>query len=74
MKKQNQVLYCSKLEEPPRFGRLDKTYNYRKKLKKKKLFKTNKKHYKKNKYKKKFFKRDKFKRKSKTNAPKKCKC
>ena len=47
MKKQNQRLCCSKLEEPPRFGSSDKTHRCRKKFKKKKFFKANQKYYKK---------------------------
>lgn len=75
MKKQRQGLWCSKLEEPPKFECSNKTYIYReKKYKKKEFFQTNKKYYNKNKYKRKFFKRNKFKGKSKANAPKKCKC
>ena len=58
MKRLNQGLFCSKLEDPPRFGCSDKTYKYRKKFKKKRFFKGNKKYYKKNKYKNKFYKKN----------------
>ena len=74
MKMHNRGLCCSKLENPPNFRCSNKTYKHKKKFKKKRFFKANKKYYKRNKYKKKFYKKNKFKRRSKTNAPKKCKC
>lgn len=45
MKKQNQGLCCSKLEELPRFGCSNKAYKNRKKFKRKKFFRINKKYY-----------------------------